>query len=228
MTKLLLVEDDTDICEIIKLNLTYAGYDLVVTHSACEAFKALEDEKFDLILLDVMLPGLTGIEICRKIRKYNFSPIIFISCLDDEKTIIDALEMGGDDYIVKPFNFPILQAKIETLLRRSKIPVTMEYDGIIKIRDLIVNQNNHSVLKGIEPIYLSPLEFKILLYLIHNPNKIISQEEIYNNIWEEDSFGDVRTVKVHVSNLRKKLEIDSNNPEYIKTVKRKGYVFPIE
>lgn len=224
MTKLLLIEDDLDICEIIHMNLSNSGYDLVTVHSAPEAFEVIRKESFDLILLDIMLPGMNGLDICREIRKTNFCPIIFISCLDDESTIINALELGGDDYLVKPFNFKILQARIESILRRSHLLPVPEETSILTFKDIHVDLHKHAVEVRGRAVYLSPFELKILVYLMKNPEKVVPLEELYQNVWGDDSLGDVRTVKVHVSNLRKKLEEVPQHPEYIRTVKRIGYM----
>ena len=228
MYKILLIEDDIDICEIIKLYLSDTNYNISIVNSANEALNIVDKESFDLILLDIMLPDIDGINLCFQLRKDIYCPIIFISCIDDDATIIKALEMGGDDYLVKPFNCHILIAKIGANIRR----VCMERENsisenILQLKKVGIEPSDHTILKNGNKIYLTPIEFKILTYMVSNPNRILTLEEIYNNIWNEPSYDDVRTVKVHVSNLRKKIEDNPSEPEYIKTVRRVGYFFSL-
>lgn len=229
MPKILLVDDDLDICEIIKLNLNGYNYELFVANNAQEALKIINNGAIDLVLLDIMLPDLDGVNFCGNLRKITNCPVIFISCIDDDNTIIRALEMGGDDYLVKPFNSNILIARIEANLRRvNMIEENLISNSEYQFGDCTIEINDHTVLKKGEKIYLSPIEIKILLFMVDNPNRILSLDEIYDNIWTTPSYGDVRTVKVHVSNLRKKVEDDPSTPKYIKTIRRTGYFFTLE
>ncbi len=230
MINLLLVDDDLDICEIIKINLCSQNYNLYIANNGKDALSHLEDCNIDLILLDIMLPDLDGVDFCGEIRKINNCPIIFISCIDDDNTIIRALEMGGDDYLVKPFNSNILIARIEANLRRVEIQVNKTEDSLPKnaFGNCLIDPSDHTVIKNGEQIYLSPLEFKILNFMIDNPNRVLSLSEIYDNIWTTPSYGDVRTVKVHISNLRKKIEDDPSEPHHITTIRRIGYYFVLD
>lgn len=226
MFKILLVEDDMDICEIIRINLVNADYAVTLTHTKNEAIHAVENEKFDLILLDIMLPDGNGVELCAEIRKRVHSPIIFISCLDDDSTIIQALKMGGDDYLVKPFNLSILLARIDAHMRRVQMERRIAgQEHSLQIGNIKIGLDDHTIYKDNQAIYLSPIEFDILSYMFENPDRILSLEEIYQNVWNEPSVDDVRTVKVHVSNLRRKLEDDPVDPKHIKTIRRIGYLF---
>lgn len=226
MYKILLIEDDLDICEIIKLYLSKTKYSVSVVNTAEEALETVEVQNYDLILLDIMLPDINGVELCKKLRKNIYSPIIFISCIDDDGTVVKALETGGDDYLVKPFNNSILIARIEANLRRVEIErKNISKKNIIDFKDFIIEPKKHLIIKNNKEIYLTPIEFKILIFMIENPNRILTLEEIYEKIWKEKSYDDVRTVKVHVSNLRKKIEQDASNPVYIQTIRRTGYIF---
>jgi len=226
MNKILLVEDDIDICEIIKMYMTNTNYTITAAGSAHEAFEIADVESFDLILLDIMLPDITGIDLCNKLRKNLLCPIIFISCIDDDDTIIKALEMGGDDYLVKPFSCSVLLARIEANMRRVRMErESLSLDNTINLNDITIHCNDYTVVKEGRKINLTPIEFKIITYMADNPNRIITLEELYHNIWNGPCCDDVRTVKVHVSNLRKKIEDDPSDPKHIKTVRKIGYIF---
>lgn len=173
-----------------------------------------------------MLPDIMGIDLCSRLRTDLLCPIIFISCIDDDNTIVKALEMGGDDYIVKPFNCSVLLARIEANMRRVRIEANNPSAKTkIVFDDFTIDGSDYTVIKDAKKIALTPIEYKIITYMSTNPNRVITLEELYQNIWNEPSFDDVRTVKVHVSNLRKKVEDNSSNPKHIKTVRKIGYIF---
>lgn len=224
--RILVVDDDEDILEILSLYLHNAGFIVHTAANAAEAIKKVEISTFDLIILDILLPDLEGTSLCKAIRKNHYCPIMFISCIDDEGYILKAFELGGDDYIKKPFNTKELVARVKANLRR------VQYDKADKekkptlftLDSLTFDYTNHVIEKDEDKVYLSPTEFDILVYMINNPDKILSYSDIYKNIWNTDSFGDTRTVMVHVSNLRKKLEHISGK-SYIQTVKKMGYKF---
>jgi len=224
MEKILLIEDDPTVAEIIQEYIRKDGkYEVSWTDSSERALETAHQD-FSLILLDIMLPGMDGMELCQRLRRTLYCPIVFISSLDDEQTIVKALQLGGDDYLVKPFGAAVLIAKIDALLRRMRNdfpalePETQ--DG-----DLRISCQDHTVLTPFGQAYLSPTEFRLLQFLFNNRKRVLELEEIYQAIWERPSFGDVRTVPVHVCNLRKKIEQEPNRPRYLKTVKRIGYWF---
>lgn len=224
MEKILLVEDDPTVADII---LEYiradARYEVCWTPSSEQALE-LAHQGFSLILLDIMLPGIDGLELCQRFRRTLYCPIVFISSLDDEKTIVQALQLGGDDYLVKPFRAAVLLAKIDAHLRRMRNDFpALELDA--QEGDLRLNSLDHTVHTPTGQAYLSPTEFRLLQFLFHNRRRVLELEEIYQAIWEKPSFGDVRTVPVHVYNLRKKIEREPNRPQYLKTIKRIGYWF---
>ena len=224
MYKVLLVENNQEIAEIIQFYLM-KEYETCYAQSAEDALMLINTTKFDVILLDILLPGIDGIAFCAQIRERVYCPIIFISCLSDEATIIKGLKMGGDDYIVKPFKGPLLLAHIEANLRRSRI----ERDEVnLQVRDLMLDQHTHSVRKENKDVLLSPTEYEILHYMMQNRGRLITFDDLYSAVWHQSSIGDVRTVFVHIRNLRKKIETDPSNPEYIITQRHDGYIFVAE
>jgi DNA-binding response OmpR family regulator len=223
--RILLVEDDLENCDILIHYLEKIGsYQTTTAHDASEASAAIKSQSFDLILLDIMLPGMDGIDLCVQLRKSMYCPIIFISCLDDEETIVRAMRMGGDDYLTKPFRYPILQAHIEAMFRRMQLGSSRIVDDI-QIGNNRLSTREHVLFKNEERIYLSPTEFELLIYFINNENTVLRFEEIYQYIWKKPSYGDLRTVFSHVRNLRKKLEEDPSMPLFISTLPRIGYKF---
>lgn len=226
---LLVIDDDTDICKLLRLYLNKAGYNVHICHNGKEALSLLSSTKVDLILLDIMLPDIEGIALCERIRKEFFCPLIFISCIDEDSSILKAFKKGGDDYLIKPFNYDELIARIEANLRRVNIERYLNFkkNEVISFAEYKIDINNHTLSKDNNLIHLSPIEFDILTYLINNPNKVLSYGDIYKAIWKDDSLNDNRTVMVHVCNLRKKIEDNQAKPRYIKTVRKYGYIFQI-
>lgn len=224
MTNILLVEDDEEICEILQFYLLEnAEYQLTITHSAEQALSLTRLRRFDLALLDIQLPGLDGIDLCRELRKSSYCPVIFLSCLSDDETIIRALNTGGDDYLVKPFRAPILLARIEANLRRARMIHTDARR--LSAGDLEMDADARSVFKRGEALSLSPTEYEILYYLMSHPGRFVSFDEVYEAVWQRPSLGDVRALFVHVSHLRQKIEDDPARPVYIRTHLRDGYIF---
>lgn len=224
MNHILIIEDDLELCEILQFYLLKnPDYDVAIVHRGENALDLVRVRTYDLFLVDIMLPGIDGLEFCTLLRKHSYAPVIFISCLSDDETVIRALEMGGDDYLVKPFKAPVLMARIEANLRRSRM--THPQESCVRIRDLVLDSRVHSVYKCGKELPLSPTEYEILFYLISNRGKFISFDEIYDAIWQRPSFGDMRTLFVHISHLRQKIEDDASHPYYIRTHLRDGYIF---
>ncbi len=224
---ILVVDDDTDIIEIISLYLVSSGYTVYTANKGKKALEIIENTHLDLIILDIMLPDFDGTRLCEEIRKVLYCPIIFISCVDEEEYILRALKLGGDDYITKPFNSKELIARVEANLRRIQYDRKLPQKSTKKIilNDLVIDDENHVIVIDNKDIYLSPIEFSILKYMINNPSRVLTYTELYENVWNQKSIGDTRTVMVHVSNLRKKLQSSANSPKYIKTIKKMGYKF---
>jgi len=222
---ILVVDDDSDILEVTSLYLNNAGYNVYTACSTNEALEKIEQSKFHLIILDVMLPDYDGTTLCKKIREEIYCPIIFISCNDDEDVILNALYAGGDDYIKKPFNYKELLARVNANMRRVQYDMDPEMNsGKLFIGELTIDIEKHTVLKNNKEVILSPIEFDILLFMARNINIVLSYSEIYESVWKTESIGDTRTVMVHVSNLRKKIQ-NGGEIEYIKTIKKVGYKF---
>lgn len=225
MYHVLLVEDNIENCEMLCAFLGKAKcYRTAVAHNAEDALQLAGEQTFDLILLDIMLPGMDGICLCEQLRKTLYCPIIFVSCLDDEETILRAFRMGGDDYITKPFRYPVLCARMEAVLRRVKQSALAPAQDI-QIGDMVLSVEQHAIVKNGKSINLSPIEYDLLRYFAENPNRALRYEEIYRNVWKQESLGDIRTVFTHVRNLRKKIEDNPSSPAHILTVARDGYLF---
>ena len=221
MNKALLVENNSEISEIVQFYLK-DDYITSCAQSAEDALMMIANTEYDVILLDILLPGMDGIEFCSQVRQKVFCPIIFISCLSDEDTIVRGLKMGGDDYIVKPFKGPLLLAHIEANLRRSRIS---REETVITVNGLALNPQDHTVKKADDEILLSPTEYEILYHMMKNRGHLITFDDLYSAVWNQSSVGDVRTVFVHIHNLRKKIEEDPSNPEFIITHRHDGYIF---
>lgn len=224
MEKILLVEDDPIVAEIIIEYIRSDGRYEVLWADEAETALEMASQGASIILLDIMLPGMDGMTLCQRLRRTLYCPIIFISSLDDEETIVKALQLGGDDYLVKPFRAPVLVAKIDAHLRRMNNDFSVlapeSQQG-----ELQLSAEDHTVRTPAGQVYLSPTEFRLLRFFLGNSRRVLELEEIYQAIWERPSLGDVRTVPVHVYNLRKKIEPDPNRHRYIKTIKHVGYWF---
>lgn len=225
--KILVVDDETEISELIALYLSKNGYSVITAYTGYSALDLVAKHNPDLIVLDIFLPDIDGLELCQEIRKKSDAPVIFLSCKSEETDKILGLAVGGDDYITKPFSPGELIARIKAHLRRNRISSvkkeqksdTIEYPGII------IDFLSHSVIVDDKSVALSSKEFEILAILVQNPNVLFSLGQIYDSIWGVDNFGDTRTVMVHMSNLRKKIEADPANPKFILTIKGVGYKF---
>ncbi|MEG0569862.1 MAG: response regulator transcription factor [Erysipelotrichales bacterium] len=225
MIKVLLIEDDEEIAKVIKYYLYQEDtYEVTWAKDAHEALYLSRDE-FDVILLDVMLPDDNGINLCGQLREFHQCPILFISCLDDSETIIHALEMGGDDYLVKPFDTKILDAKIKANLRRVQIERNEKIENKLECNGFMLDAQTHTLIKENHQEALIQIEFRLLAFFMMHPNVCYKSSELYKHIWGKSSYGDNRTVVVHIHNIRKKIEDDPSNPRYLKNKWGKGYFF---
>ncbi|ADK13843.1 MULTISPECIES: response regulator transcription factor [Clostridium] len=220
MNKILIVEDDPKINKMVQTLLKKNEYEVVAAFSGTEALLLLEKESFDLILLDLMLPGLSGEEILVKINEQFQIPIICVSAKDDLNTKLELIRDGADDYITKPFNNEELIVRIGAVLRRMNKGMTIDKTNIFRFKDLILDSENHIVTINDEPIELTAKEYSILELLISSPRKVFTKQNIFESVWSEEYIMDERVVTVHVSNLRNKLK---HGEEYIKTVWGIGY-----
>ncbi|MBQ3496690.1 MAG: response regulator transcription factor [Oscillospiraceae bacterium] len=220
MYHILLVEDDHDLSDITLLHLTHAGHSVDTAFTCGEAEELLASTEYDLILLDIMLPDRSGDELCRTIRKGCDCPIIFMSCLEDGDTIVGALKSGGDDYMVKPVRYPELLARADAVIRRSK---KTQVSPLRTFRSFTMDTLHRSIVRDGEEMDLSSIEYALLQYMTEHPDTLLLYQDLYENVWSSDSLGDFRTVMVHISNLRKK--IDPDHRGVIQTIRGAGYIF---
>ncbi len=224
-TKIVVVDDEKPIAEILEFNLQKEGYEVLIANEGNEALDLILEEVPDLVLLDIMLPGKDGMEICREVRKKYDMPIIMLTAKDDEIDKVLGLELGADDYVTKPFSARELIARVKANLRR-KTPSTEEDktdENIIKIREISIDLDAYLVKKNDEEVELTQREFELLKYLAQYPGQVMTREHLLETVWGYDYFGDVRTVDVTVRRLREKIETDSSHPEYILTRRGVGY-----
>lgn len=220
MNKILIVDDDPHICEIVQVYCDREGFDSVYSHNGPEAMKLLTSFRPDLIILDVLLASENGIDWCREARIFTDAPILFLSSQEEDEVKIAALTYGGDDYVTKPFSPGVLMAKIKAHLRRVS---TGRKDQLLTLPGLTLDYYAQSVDLGGKSVFLSKKEFSLLSYMAQNANRVVSVDKLFQIIWGMESLEDTRTVAVHISNLRKKIEFDPANPEYIVTVRGSGY-----
>lgn len=221
----LIVDDDREIANLIAIYLQNEGYEVIKAENGLRALEVLKGTKVDLILLDIMMPEMDGIEACMKIREEKNMPIIMLSAKTEDMDKIWGLTAGADDYIGKPFNPLELIARVKSQLRRYKKfnSSSVISENIIEIDELSINTDTHQVKVGEREVKLTPREFGILELLARNKGIIFSNEKIYERVWKEEFFKSDNTVMVHIRKLREKLEDDSRNPKYIKTVWGVGY-----
>lgn len=225
--KIIVIDDEKDISELIKSYLIKEGYIPITAYDGNSALNLIKKENPDLIILDIMLPGIDGIELCLEIRKISTKPIIFLSCKSEEIDKIVALSVGGDDYVTKPFLPGELIARIKAHLRRSRISNSDSFkEEIYNFPGLKVNMSTREVIACNMPVSLTAKEFELLEILIKNPKRVFSMEQLFEMVWKTESLkGDSRTIMVYISNIRKKIEISPNNPKYILSVRGVGYKF---
>ena len=226
MKKILIIEDEPNIRELILYNLKTNGYDGIAAEDGIMGITMVHREKPDLILLDIMLPGKTGYDICRELRdEGNNTPIIMITAKTEEVDKVLGLEFGADDYISKPFGIRELMARIKAVLRRYEVTAdtNMSSDTVVSVGDLCMNVECHEVKVGERHIDLTLKEFELLRYLVENRGHVFTRDQLLNNVWGIDYAGETRTVDVHIRHLRQKLSDGENEEQYIETIRGKGY-----
>ena len=219
-SRILVVDDDTALAEMIGIVLRTEGFDVVFCADGAAAVDTWRDERPDLILLDLMLPGLDGIEVCTQVRAESGVPIIMLTARTDTADVVRGLESGADDYIVKPFNPKELVARIRTRLRPA---ATESPSETLRIGDLSVDVAAHEVRRADGPIALTPLEFELLVALASKPQQVFTREMLLGQVWGYHYKADTRLVNVHVQRLRAKVEKDPDNPQIVTTVRGVGY-----
>ena len=217
MPLVMVVDDDQDLAEMLSIVLTSAGMEVDLVNRGDQVMDLFNSNPPDLVLLDLMLPGIDGIQVCKIIRETSMVPIVMLTAKDDTHDLVLGLEAGADDYIVKPFKQQELVARINTRLRRvTKI-------GTLAIGDLVIDQMEHKVLKSGREIPLTRLEFDLLATLAKEPGRVFTREALLSEVWGYQHAADTRLVNVHVQRLRSKIESDADNPEYVLTVRGVGY-----
>jgi|LSQX01.3.fsa_nt_gb DNA-binding response OmpR family regulator len=222
---ILVVEDEIDIRNLIKINLEDEGYSVITAANGIEALNLLKETSADLAILDIMMPRLDGFNLLRKIRETSTMPIIFLTARTDDMDKVLGLELGADDYIAKPFSMSELIARVRAQLRRNNdyMITKAEKKELIRYGDLTIDKECCCAYINDEQIELNAKEYKLLLYLMESPERVFTKKQLYNAVWDDDYYYDDNTIMVHISHLRNKIEIDSQNPEYIKTIRGIGY-----
>ena len=223
--RILLVDDEPLIIKGLRFTLEQEGYEILTASDGEEALEVFHSEPVDLVLLDVMLPKLDGIQVCQRIRETSNVPILMLTAKGEDMDKILGLEYGADDYMTKPFNILEVKARIKTVLRRVSQPVTNEEKKIIRVHDMEVNIVNRSVTLGGKDVRLTAKEFDLLQLFITNRGKVFSRETMLETVGKYDYMGDARTVDVHIRRLREKIERNTAQPEFIFTKWGVGYYF---
>lgn len=223
--KILIVDDEEHIIELIKFNLENNGYKVVCANNGNDAVKLAKSEIPQLVLLDLMIPGIDGYDVCREIRKdpsISTIPVIMITAKSEEIDKILGLELGADDYITKPFSVREMVARVKAILRRAK---TQYPDDTYAIGDINIDFQKHEIIKNNNKIELTLKEFELLQILIKNKGRVMTRDFLLDKVWGYEYMGETRTVDVHIRHLRQKVEDDDKNPKYIETIRGIGYRF---
>jgi two-component system, OmpR family, response regulator MtrA len=223
--RVLLVEDDPSIREVAGLGLTQAGFRVTTSGDGRDGLLQFRNQSFDLVVLDIMLPGLDGYEVCRQIRSESQVPIIMLSAKSDTVDVVVGLELGADDYVTKPFELPELVARARAAVRRA---AALPEDPVLSRGDLEIDPGAFVARKGGEEVNLTATEFKLLFELARRPGQVFTRELLLERVWNYEYLGDSRLVDVAVQRLRAKVEDDPKEPRHIKTVRGVGYRFDVE
>ncbi|MCB0547848.1 MAG: response regulator transcription factor [Phaeodactylibacter sp.] len=221
--KILVVDDEPDILEFLRYNLVKEGFEVVTANNGEEGIKKALEEQPNLIILDIMMPKMDGVEVCRQLRnkpEFDRTVITFLTAREEDYSQIAALDVGGDDYITKPIRPRVFISRVKALLRRSERAESIDEPDVIEVAGLVIDKERVTVAKGEEVIELAKKEFELLHLLVSKPGKVFSREEIFNKVWGTDVIVGNRTIDVHIRKLREKI-----GEEYIKTIKGIGYKF---
>ena len=224
MTKILVVEDEASFSEALSYVLSKEGFEVVVADTGDGAITAFDKGGADLVLLDLMLPGLSGTEVCKQLRSRSAVPIIMLTAKDTEVDKVVGLELGADDYVTKPYSKAELIARIRAVLRRQG-DVSNPQEGVITAGPVRIDVERHQVNINNELISLPLKEFELLEFLVRNSGRVLTRAQLIDRVWGSDYFGDTKTLDVHVKRLRAKIESDPANPVYIQTIRGLGYKF---
>ncbi|MCD8077941.1 MAG: response regulator transcription factor [Lachnospiraceae bacterium] len=227
MSKILIVEDEESIAELEKDYLELSGFEVEIENRGDTGLERAMKEDFYLYILDLMLPGMDGFELCKKIRQEKNTPILMVSAKKDDIDKIHGLGLGADDYITKPFSPSELVARVKAHLSRYErlIGSNAQQNEVIEIRGLKIDKTARRVFIHGEEKNFTTKEFDLLTFLAQNPNRVFTKEELFRNIWDMESIGDIATVTVHIKKIREKIETDTSKPQYIETIWGVGYRF---
>ena len=225
MTKILIVEDEESVIDPLELLLSKEGFTIETARDGREALEKFEKVLPDLVLLDLMIPIISGTEVCRQIRAKSQVPIIMLTAKDTEVDKVVGLELGADDYIVKPYSKAELVARIKAVLRRQGGEVTSEVSGVITAGPISIDIDRHLVMINGAATSLPLKEFELLELLLRNKGRVLTRTQLIDRVWGSDYFGDTKTLDVHIKRLRAKIENDPANPVYIQTIRGLGYKF---
>lgn len=229
MTKILIIEDEEAIAELEKDYLEISDFQVTIERDGKKGLQTALSEDFALIILDLMLPGMDGYEICKEIRNQKNIPIIMVSAKKDDIDKIRGLGLGADDYMTKPFSPSELVARVKAHLSRYErlIGSTQKQNDIVEIRGIKIDKTARRVYVNGEEKIFTTKEFDLLTFLAENPNHVFKKEELFREIWDMDSIGDIATVTVHIKKIREKIEVDTSKPQYIETIWGVGYRFRV-
>ncbi len=222
-SKILVVEDEPALLEALRYNFSREGYQVVTASDGAEAVEQARQQRPDVIVLDLMLPKLDGLEVCRILRRDMTVPILMLTAKGEEVDRVVGLEMGADDYVTKPFSLRELLARVRAMLRRAGMPASPQGEDVIRVGDLEVDPARHQASVGGVPLALKPREFDLLAFLARNRGLVFTRDQLLEKVWGYRYAGDSRTVDVHVRWLRQKLERDPQNPQHLVTVRGVGY-----
>ncbi len=229
MSKILIVEDEVSIAELERDYLELGGFEVEIKNNGKEGLEAAINADYDLLILDLMLPEVDGFEICRKVRETKNTPILLVSAKKDDIDKIRGLGLGADDYITKPFSPSELVARVKAHLARYErlIGSMAQENEIIEIRGIKIDKTARRVYVNGEEKAFTTKEFDLLTFLAQNPNHVFTKEELFREIWDMESIGDIATVTVHIKKIREKIEFDTSKPQYIETIWGVGYRFKV-
>ena len=229
MSRILIVEDEVAIADLEKDYLELSGFEVEIENDGTKGLERALHEVFDLFILDLMLPGVDGFEICKKIREIKNTPILMVSAKKDDIDKIRGLGLGADDYVTKPFSPSELVARVKAHLARYErlIGSNMPQNDIIEIRGIKIDKTARRVWVNGEEKQFTTKEFDLLTFLAENPNHVFTKEELFRKIWDMESIGDIATVTVHIKKIREKIEMNTNKPQYIETIWGVGYRFKL-
>lgn len=223
--RILVVDDEPILLKGLRFSLEQEGYEVETAVDGREAYELILGNTYDAVILDLMLPTMDGLEVCKKVREKSMVPILMLTAKDDDSSKVLGLEYGADDYITKPFNMLELKSRIKAILRRVQVVESSMTSNIINMGDFSINTLGRKVTINGQQANLTAKEFDLLLLLVMNEDKVYSREELLETIWGYEYFGDVRTVDVHIRRLREKIESNSSQPDYILTKWGVGYYF---